>query len=124
MAWTWRRSTTSGTPSPPHFDSVEQLHVCWADLKGKIYKATWKRLFKLPWREAGPPNHLDDEVDWDHWIVNKELPLCWADRGQWRGHGVGLQLLTLLSRAMFAEQVAGDRADMASVYRERERVLC
>ena len=29
------------------------------------YKATWKRGFKLPWREAGPPNHLDDKVDSD-----------------------------------------------------------
>ena len=27
--------------------------------------ATWKREFKLPWREAGPPNHHDDEVDSD-----------------------------------------------------------
>jgi len=25
-------------------------------------KATWKREFKLPWREAGPPNHHDDKV--------------------------------------------------------------
>ena len=24
---------------------------------------TWKREFKLPWREAGPPNHHDDKVD-------------------------------------------------------------
>ena len=23
---------------------------------GYEYKATWKRAFKLPWREAGPPN--------------------------------------------------------------------
>ena len=28
-------------------------------------KATWKREFKLPWREAGPPNHLNDHVDSD-----------------------------------------------------------
>ena len=28
-------------------------------------KATWKREFKLPWREAGPPNHHDDKVDSD-----------------------------------------------------------
>ena len=26
-------------------------------------KATWKREFKLPWREAGPLNHHDDIVD-------------------------------------------------------------
>ena len=28
-------------------------------------KATWKREFKLPWREAVPPNHHDDKVDSD-----------------------------------------------------------
>jgi len=28
-------------------------------------KATWKREFKLPWREAGSPNHHDDTVDSD-----------------------------------------------------------
>ena len=28
-------------------------------------KATWKREFKLPRREAGPPNPHDDKVDWD-----------------------------------------------------------
>jgi len=27
--------------------------------------ATWKREFKLPWREAGAPNHHDDKVDSD-----------------------------------------------------------
>ena len=32
--------------------------------KGRC-KAAWKRELKLPWREAGPPNHLDDEVDSD-----------------------------------------------------------
>ena len=29
------------------------------------FKATWKRSFKLPWREAGPPHHHDDKVDSD-----------------------------------------------------------
>jgi len=29
------------------------------------------RGFKLPWREAGPPNHHDDKVDSDQWVVNK-----------------------------------------------------
>ena len=29
------------------------------------YKATWKGELQLPWREAGPPNHLDDTVDLD-----------------------------------------------------------
>ena len=28
-------------------------------------KATWKKEFKLPWREAGPRNHHDDKVDSD-----------------------------------------------------------
>ena len=27
--------------------------------------------FKLPWREAGPPNHLDDKVDSDQQVVKK-----------------------------------------------------
>ena len=38
-------------------------------------KATWKREFKLPWREAGPPNHHDDKVDSDQKVVNKDLSL-------------------------------------------------
>ena len=28
-------------------------------------KATWEKEFKLPWREACPPNHRDDKVDSD-----------------------------------------------------------
>ena len=40
-----------------------------------MYKATWKREFKLPWREAGSPNHLDDKVDSDQYVDNKELSL-------------------------------------------------
>ena len=28
-------------------------------------KATWKREFKLPWRDAGPPNRHDGTVDSD-----------------------------------------------------------
>ena len=39
------------------------------------YKATWKREFKIPWREAGPPNHLDDKVDSDQRVVDQELSL-------------------------------------------------
>ena len=39
------------------------------------YKATWKREFKLPWRAAGQPNHLDDKVYLDQQVVNKELSL-------------------------------------------------
>ena len=42
--------------------SGEQVHP--QPQKGR-YKATWKREFKHPGREAGPPNHLDDKVDSD-----------------------------------------------------------
>ena len=28
-----------------------------------------KREFKLPWREAGPPNHLDDKVESDQVVL-------------------------------------------------------
>ena len=38
-------------------------------------KTTWEREFKLPWREAGPPNHHKDKVDSDQQVVNKELSL-------------------------------------------------
>ena len=38
-------------------------------------KATWKRELKLPWREAGPPNHYDDKVDSDQQVVNKNNSL-------------------------------------------------
>jgi len=31
--------------------------------------------FKLPWREAGPPNHHDDKVDSGQKVVTKELYL-------------------------------------------------
>ena len=40
------------------------------------------REFKLPKREAGPPNYLDDEVDSDQCVVNKELTLSVADSDQ------------------------------------------
>jgi len=36
----------------------------WFVYEGRC-KATWKRGFKLPWHEAGPPNHHDDKVDSD-----------------------------------------------------------
>ena len=39
------------------------LHTC--RLQEGRYKTTRKREFKLPWREAGSPNHPDDEVDSD-----------------------------------------------------------
>ena len=39
-------------------------HV-WLLLQEGRCKATWKREFNFPWREAGPPNHHDDKVDSD-----------------------------------------------------------
>ena len=39
------------------------------------YKATWEREFNLPWREAGDPKHLDDKVDSDQLVINKENSL-------------------------------------------------
>ena len=41
-------------------------------------RATWERELKLPWREAGPPNYLDDKVDSDQQVVNIELSLSLA----------------------------------------------
>ena len=35
-----------------------------------ICKDTWKRKFKLPWREAGPTNNHGEKVDSDQQVVN------------------------------------------------------
>jgi len=48
-------------------DSGPIVATGWAayvGLEGRC-KATWEREFKLPWREAGPPNHHEDTVDSD-----------------------------------------------------------
>ena len=42
----------------------------------KVYEATWKREFKLQWREEGPPNHLDDKLDSNRQVVNNEISRC------------------------------------------------
>ena len=52
--------------------------------------ATWKREFKLPWREAGPPNHQDDKVDPDQWVVNTELSLSSHASAEAGGLALGL----------------------------------
>ena len=50
-----------------------------------------KREFKLPWREAGPPNHRDDKVDSEQQVVNKELSLMGRVFQRWREwHSAGL----------------------------------
>ena len=43
--------------------------------KGGGHGAGERPLGQLPWREAGPPNRHDDEVDSDQQVVNKELSL-------------------------------------------------
>ena len=42
-------------------------------MSGTSFRITWKKNFKLPWREAGPPNHHDDKVDSDQKVVNTFL---------------------------------------------------
>ena len=64
--WQLRARPLRGSP----FDSLGWVSEFWGGCK-----ATWKREFKLPRREAGPPNHLDDEVDSDHEVVNQGLSL-------------------------------------------------
>ena len=32
---------------------------------------SWKRMFKLTWREAGPPTHHDAQVDSDQEVVDE-----------------------------------------------------
>ena len=44
-------------------------------MKIRLKKVDMRLPGKLPWREAGPPNHLDDKVDSDQLVVNKELSL-------------------------------------------------
>ena len=39
-------------------------------------KATWKREFQLPWREAGPLNHHEDLEDSDQEVFNQKVSLC------------------------------------------------
>ena len=67
-------------------------------------KATWKREFKLPWREAGPPYHHDDQVDSDQKVVNKEFSLC-RERRQW----CSSLMWRILCECWFGVQVSGFR---------------
>ena len=48
------------------------VRTTWCTYEGRC-QTSWKRRFKLPWREAGSPNHHDDIVDADQYVVNKEL---------------------------------------------------
>ena len=54
-------------------------------------KATWRMEFKLPWREAGQPNHYEDKVDSDQWVVSEELSLsyiAWMSNACYYGHPI------------------------------------
>jgi len=68
------RSPQYRTRLSPDREGIRAIGDLPAREEGR-YKATWKREFKLPWSEAGPPNHLDDKMDSDQWVVNKELSL-------------------------------------------------
>ena len=61
--WMLRRSLQSDSSCPPSgtFSVGQSEEQC---LEGR-YKATWKRKFKLPWRDPGPTTHLNDKVDSD-----------------------------------------------------------
>ena len=37
--------------------------------------ATWKKEFKLAWREASPPNHLDGKLDSGQGVIQNSLSL-------------------------------------------------
>jgi len=64
-------------------------------------QATWKRGFKLPWRGAGPPNHHDDKVDPDQYVVNKELSLSRGGDGWMRGGPRWVQVARISSTSFF-----------------------
>ena len=54
-----------------HFDQISFRNFLHGPLCGggegrcKAPWKSWKREFKLPWREAGPPNHPEEKVDFD-----------------------------------------------------------
>jgi len=63
----WRSALTHNSASLSLTHDQAQREV------GHRAGARQRREFKLPWREAGSPNHLNDEVDSDQSVVNKEL---------------------------------------------------
>ena len=59
-------------------------------------------------REAGPPNHLDDEVDSDQYVVNEELSLCLTSRKN-LSSSLGVSVACVESPAWFRVQGLGFR---------------
>jgi len=52
-------------PKSLHLNTPRNQNLAYIRQSGPKFVATWNREFKLPWREAGPPNHHDDKVDSD-----------------------------------------------------------
>ena len=71
------------------------LSRCPMKVEEERCKATWKRIFKLPWREAGPPNRHDGKVDSGQYVVNEELSLCTGARSAIWGKALNLRTTTL-----------------------------
>ena len=63
----------STDPVPFPAKSPSQLAHSAAIFPAMPPLATWKGKFKLPLREARPPNHPDDKVDSDKQVVNTGL---------------------------------------------------
>ena len=57
-----------GSSRPPGVGFIQRL-VVWVQGKG----VESVELCTKGWREAGPPNDLDDQVDLDQKVVNKEV---------------------------------------------------
>ena len=70
---TMRAESAQGTPTQSHispsilvYEEQRWLIRCHQIRQGIVdVRLPGKKEFKLPWREAGPPNHLDDKVDPD-----------------------------------------------------------
>ena len=58
--------TTGGEPSEAEVSCGPRQQDIRLPGKGNL---------KLPWREAGPSNHLDDQADSDQQVANKDLSL-------------------------------------------------
>ena len=63
------RGTAEGEVENAEIGSAEER---WREVP-RGDEESWRA--KYPWREAGPPNHLDDRVDSDQQVVNEELTL-------------------------------------------------
>ena len=58
--------TREKLPQTPLFQIKHRQH---------LQQFHWEREFRLPWREAGPPNHHDDKADSDQKVVKNGISL-------------------------------------------------